>query len=140
MNVSHSILLASILAAALALGQAVPTSAAPLGAAAIRHDAASNSGPRIELAGGGFHFAGGHGYFHGGHFGRFGPGVFLGLPYYGYGPAYYYDDDDYYDDDGGPADLDDPVALCQARYRSFDPESGTFLGYDGFRHPCPYLG
>jgi hypothetical protein len=25
---------------------------------------------------------------------------------------------------------------CAQRYRSFDPASGTFLGYDGRRHPC----
>jgi hypothetical protein len=23
------------------------------------------------------------------------------------------------------------------RYRSYDPGSGTFLGNDGLRHPCP---
>jgi hypothetical protein len=22
-------------------------------------------------------------------------------------------------------------------YRSYDPGSGTYLGNDGFRHPCP---
>lgn len=25
---------------------------------------------------------------------------------------------------------------CFARYRSFDPQSGTYLGYDGARHFC----
>lgn len=25
---------------------------------------------------------------------------------------------------------------CAQRHRSFDPASGTFLGYDGRRHPC----
>jgi hypothetical protein len=25
---------------------------------------------------------------------------------------------------------------CEARYRSFDRASGTFLGYDGKRHYC----
>ena len=25
---------------------------------------------------------------------------------------------------------------CDARYRSFDPQSGTFMGYDGRRHFC----
>lgn len=25
---------------------------------------------------------------------------------------------------------------CAARYRSFDPGSGTYLGYDGLRHFC----
>jgi BA14K-like protein len=29
------------------------------------------------------------------------------------------------------------VASCQARFRSFDPASGTYLGFDGMRHPCP---
>jgi hypothetical protein len=28
-------------------------------------------------------------------------------------------------------------AYCMRRYRSYDPESGTFLGFDGRRHPCP---
>jgi len=27
---------------------------------------------------------------------------------------------------------------CTARYRSFDPRSGTFLGYDGRRHFCQF--
>jgi hypothetical protein len=31
----------------------------------------------------------------------------------------------------------DPVAYCEQTYRSYDPASGTYLGYDGFRHPCP---
>jgi hypothetical protein len=31
----------------------------------------------------------------------------------------------------------DAVAYCSRRYRSYDPASGTFLGYDGQRHPCP---
>lgn len=29
------------------------------------------------------------------------------------------------------------VAYCAQRYRSYDPASGTYLGYDGNRHPCP---
>lgn len=28
-------------------------------------------------------------------------------------------------------------AYCSQRYRSYDPASGTYLGYDGMRHPCP---
>jgi hypothetical protein len=31
----------------------------------------------------------------------------------------------------------DAVGYCSQRYRSYDPASGTFLGYDGLRHPCP---
>ncbi len=35
-----------------------------------------------------------------------------------------------------------PVAVggasyCASRYASYDPSSGTYLGYDGYRHPCP---
>jgi hypothetical protein len=26
---------------------------------------------------------------------------------------------------------------CIRRYRSYDPASGTYLGFDGLRHPCP---
>jgi len=28
-------------------------------------------------------------------------------------------------------------AWCAARFRSYDPASGTYLGFDGMRHPCP---
>jgi hypothetical protein len=30
----------------------------------------------------------------------------------------------------------DWLAYCSQRYRSFDPASGTYLGYDGLRYPC----
>ena len=53
--------------------------------------------------------------------------------YYGYPPGYY-----------GPAYVapapyigGDAVAYCVQRFRSYDPYSGTYLGYDGLRHPCP---
>jgi hypothetical protein len=46
------------------------------------------------------------------------------------GPAY---------GDAGPQVAGDAgsVAYCQQTYRSYDPVSGTYLGYDGLRHPCP---
>lgn len=31
----------------------------------------------------------------------------------------------------------DAVGYCLRRFRSYDPASGTYLGYDGYRHPCP---
>jgi len=34
---------------------------------------------------------------------------------------------------GGGSDW---IAYCSSKYRSFDPASGTYLGYDGLRHPC----
>lgn len=27
-------------------------------------------------------------------------------------------------------------AYCASKYRSYDARTGTFLGYDGYRHPC----
>ena len=31
------------------------------------------------------------------------------------------------------------VSRCQETYKSFDSETGTYMGYDGERHICPYL-
>lgn len=38
---------------------------------------------------------------------------------------------------GYPAYGGDAVGYCMQRFRSYDPASGTYLGYDGLRHPCP---
>jgi len=55
------------------------------------------------------------------------------------GPSYVYSDPGPVYDDVAPqvADQGDSVAYCQRTYRSYDPASGTYLGYDGLRHPCP---
>lgn len=57
----------------------------------------------------------------------------------GYAGSYYYNDD--YDDGayyGGGYNAH--VQWCLSRYRSYDPRSDTFMGYDGYRHRCraPY--
>lgn len=57
---------------------------------------------------------------------------------YGYG----YDDPYYYDDAAVVAAVPAPVGedadgYCMQTYQSYDPASGTYLGYDGLRHPCP---
>jgi len=31
----------------------------------------------------------------------------------------------------------DAIGYCMQRFRSYDPQSMTYLGNDGFRHPCP---
>jgi hypothetical protein len=67
--------------------------------------------------------------------------AYYGGPGYAYGPGYY--DDQSYDDGGAvavvpaPVGGDDSVAYCMQTYRSYDPASGTYLGFDGLRHPCP---
>jgi hypothetical protein len=59
---------------------------------------------------------------------------------YGYGRSAY---DDYAYDRGSVAVVPrassdaNETAYCQQRFRSYDPASGTYLGYDGLRHPCP---
>ncbi|MBW7963852.1 BA14K family protein [Bradyrhizobium sp. BR 10261] len=102
--------------------------------------------------GGGGHWNGGnwHGGWHHHHGGGFWPGFAAGAAigglgsyaYYGgpyYGDGYY--DDGYYDDSATVAVVPDTggdsSAYCAQRYRSYDPASGTYLGYDGLRHPCP---
>jgi hypothetical protein len=60
--------------------------------------------------------------------------------YYGDAPAQAYYDDQYYDDSATVAAVPeggDDVAYCTQRFRSYDPQSGTYLGNDGYRHPCP---
>ncbi|MCZ7642652.1 MAG: BA14K family protein [Pseudorhodoplanes sp.] len=36
----------------------------------------------------------------------------------------------------GPA-YDDAVAYCMRRFRSYNPHTGTYMGYDGIERPCP---
>ena len=38
---------------------------------------------------------------------------------------------------GSAAANNNAVAYCSQRFRSYDPRSGTYLGYDGYHHPCP---
>ena len=39
---------------------------------------------------------------------------------------------------GAPqAQSQDAAAYCAERFRTYDPASGTYMGYDGMRHPCP---
>jgi hypothetical protein len=128
---------------------------APRGAGAGPHLAGprvSGAGPRVY--GGGGHFAGG-----GDH--RYGSGLIPGAvagaviggaiaaqgPYYGGTP--YYGGNPYYYGAGGDDDSDGPVVqvapdsgggdvtYCMQTYRSYDPRSGTYVGFDGYRHPCP---
>jgi hypothetical protein len=142
-------------------GGGMRVGAAPMGGAAGFRGAQASIGPRATPS-----FAGrtspqfAQGGFRGDRdrrgFGR-GAGFVAGLAAggalgYGYDPYYYGDDyaygDGYYDDSyaaypgyvaPGPgyevSSAADPT-YCAQRYRSYDPASGTYLGYDGLRHPC----
>ena len=113
-----------------------------------------STGPTVTRYSSGYGgWNGGHRYRHRG--GGFFPGAVAGAviggalassyAYYGgsgyYGSDYY--DDGYYDDGAvvaavpAPVGGDDAVAYCMQTYQSYDPASGTYLGYDGLRYPCP---
>jgi hypothetical protein len=126
--------------------------AAPLGASLAQQDAGATV-QMVEWRGGdhrgwGGGWRGGHGWW-GGPAAGFAAGAIIGgavaasQPWYGYdyAPGYYsYDyDPGYYAAPGGyvAAAPDQDIAYCAQRYRSYDPASGTYLGYDGLRHPCP---
>lgn len=36
-----------------------------------------------------------------------------------------------------PRPAGDAVGYCMQRYRSYRPETGTYVGYDGIERPCP---
>ncbi|MBR0775462.1 BA14K family protein [Bradyrhizobium diazoefficiens] len=136
-------------------GGGFTAAARPSGGAAFvgGRNFAAASGNRSFAAAGGNHWNGGN--WNGGrwhrHGGGFWPGVAAGatigaLGSYAYYGGGYYDDPYYYDDgyyDSGasvavvPDGGGDSAAYCAQRYRSYDPASGTYLGYDGQRHPCP---
>ncbi len=61
--------------------------------------------------------------------------TYEGRPGYTYErrPGYAYEEQHVYSPAPGRGDW---MAYCSAKYRSFDPGTGTYLGYDGFRHEC----
>jgi BA14K-like protein len=81
----------------------------------------------LGIAAGAYPYYGGYGPYY--------PGPYYPGPYY---PGPYYPAPAYY---GGPGYAGPPngdaVGYCMQRFRSFDPRSGTYLGNDGYRHPCP---
>jgi hypothetical protein len=103
--------------------------------AALAIGSVSDSMARGGGGGGGGGFGdGGHG---GGDFGRGG----FGRDYGGFGGWWDPGDDwgpDYYPDyNGSSAANDDARGMsCESRYRSYNPATGTYLGYDGHHHYC----
>jgi hypothetical protein len=146
-----------VLLAATPAWFAGPAGAAPIGAAPSLQDAAGPAAQTVQWRGGhrwggGW---GGHGWWGGAGAGLaagaiIGGAVAATRPWYGYDYGYDYAPGPYsygYDPGyssygfapGGYAAVapDQDAAYCAQRFRSYDPASGTYLGYDGFRHPCP---
>jgi hypothetical protein len=146
MSTSTRYLAAAVMVAAFPLLSA-PASAGPLASSLALKDAVSNPVETVQYRRGWGGYRGGWGY-------RGGAGIGLGIaagallggaiiasqgypyaPGYAYGPGYGYAPGYAYGP--GYAAGGDAIAYCQQRFRSYDPRSGTYLGYDGLRHPCP---
>jgi hypothetical protein len=126
-------------AAPLVLANSVPASAqrwhghrgfgvgagiAGLAAGALIGGAAAATAP---WWGPGYSYYGDYGYYPGY---AYGPGY---APAYAYAPDY----DQSYVYRASPDYAGRGDAYCAQRFRSYDPASGTYLGYDGIRHACP---
>jgi hypothetical protein len=165
MNLLTKALAVALLAATASWG-AGSAGAAPLGASPALQDASGPAVQTVAWRGGfgrggwGGGWRGGHGFGWGGAAAGLAAGAIIGggvaasQPWYGYDydyspgynsygydPGYYsygYDPGYGYAPGGyvAPAPGGD-VAYCEQRFRSYDPASGTYLGYDGLRHPCP---
>jgi hypothetical protein len=159
----RQVLFASV--AAIVVGMGLASSAASAMPAASAPAASVEQGVINQVQwrrGGGFH-GGYHGGYHGGpwrggyygHHNGWGgaalgagavglaTGAILGgalaSPGY-YGPGYYEPAPVYVEP--GPTTIysggvGGDEAYCIRRFKSYDPGSGTYLGYDGLRHPCP---
>jgi BA14K-like protein len=118
-------------------------SATPVADALAIKNAASTNVETVQWRGRGY----GRGYYGRGYYGRgyYGPGWGVGAGLLGgaivggmLAAPYYYGSGPYYAAPGYVAPApEDAVAYCMQRFRSYDPNSGTYLGNDGYRHPCP---
>lgn len=145
MRILSSTLLAGALLGAAVMAMPSTVSATPLGAGLSGSFAAqAHASPLVEVQYRRRYYRRG---------GNIGAGIAAGVgaaiiggiiasqpgPYYGpgYGPGYYapgyYAPAPVY----GPPPVGDAQAYCLSRFRSYDPASGTYLGNDGYRHPCP---
>ena len=130
----------SVVAAFIALGVPSYAAAAPVSNALAIKNAVPSNVETVQWRRG--YWRGGYGWrgygWRGGGWGYYGGGFaagallggLLAAPYYA-GPRYYYGPG------YGPGYYGDAVDYCMRRFRSYDPYSGTYLGYDGYRHPCP---
>jgi len=155
MNMPCKLLAAAALAAGTA-SFAAPAGAAPIAAPSSLHNAAA---PALETVqwrrgwrGGGWAPAAVAGAIVGGAIAAAQPwnyGYYDGYAYapgygYDYAPGYAYGPAGYNDYAYAPGYTTGPAysggdsdAYCSQRFRSYDPSSGTYMGYDGRRHSCP---
>jgi len=123
-----SALMLSALASQIAVFAGTPASALPLGPATGGNELAARlneASPTIQVRNGAGIAAGVIG------------GMILGGMIASQYPRYYYDDYPPYPAYRSYPMGDGAIDYCMRRFRSYDPHSMTYLGYDGLRHPCP---
>ena len=125
-----------ILLAAAVIGAALTIASVPA-------DARGGGGRAFHAGGHGWH-GGGRGWHGGGRgwnggwgWGAAGAGLAAGALLGSALTAPYYDGSGAYAYEPAPGYGGGGVGYCMQRFRSYDPASGTYLGYDGMRHPCP---
>jgi hypothetical protein len=122
--------------AALLATLVTPAAAAPVpSSTALVNSAATNNLSEVRWRGGGVAAGIAAGLLLG--------GIIASSPYRYGGPSYYYGPPSYYPPGYygpvyGPRYVGPPdwMSYCFSRYRSFDPATGTYMGYDGRRHRC----
>jgi hypothetical protein len=144
MNLCSKLVAVALMAAA-APWVVAPAAAMPVSSLGVLQDATTPPVEAVRYRHGGWYGGRGYGVGAGIVAGAIIGGAIAGRGYgygaYGYAPYGYsgYSYDPGYDDEGyvavAPGGGGD--GYCMQRYRSYDPASGTFLGYDGLRHPCP---
>ena len=145
-------LLCGIAIASVLMLQSAPASAQRVHGAAsahMGHGYAGHGAGRVQYHHGGYARGGGYGPGYGLGVGAaaLASGALIGGAIATQNQGYYYPDQNYpgYSDPGyvysgaAPAAYNngDSVAYCEQAYRSYDPTSGSYLGYDGFRHARP---
>lgn len=121
------ILLTALLAGSVALTFSVPATSAPLMAQSNMSKAAPSSIETVQYYRRGY-YGPGYGYGYGNGAGALIGGLAAGAIVGGAIAA---------GQANAAAAAQQNVAYCAQRFRSYDPASGTYLGTDGYRHPCP---
>jgi len=144
-----SLLFCGIAIASVLMIQPVPASAQRVhnaGHPRVGHGDAGRGAARFQYQRGGYAHGYGSGYGVGAGAAAVATGALIGGAIASQNQGYYpaatypaYSDPGYVYSDAAPVMYNngDSIAYCEQTYRSYDPASGTYLGYDGFRHRCP---